>query len=1073
MKQLLIMMIVLGLSCLAEATVTDLRCEYQDNPLGIDCPEPRLSWQLSSSKRDVQQTAYQILVASTAERLAQNKGDLWDSGKVKSDQSLQVAYAGTALKAHQHCFWKVKVWQTGQWRAQWSEAAQWTMAFLDREGQPSLATGDTGWGAQWIAFPTRKEPLQLDGAKWIWGLVEGETGATVAPGSCHLTRRFKLPSDVSIEYADLIVTADNSATVTLNGHLVAELTDWKKGQPTYVGHRLIPGENVLEVHAVNGTGAPNPAGMICKLEVTMADAPPVVIVSDAQWQAVRGGAAANAQPASEIAAWQAGPWEDNARIDYQSKGLPIFRKTFTVNRELEEARVYVSGLGHCELFVNGQKVGDHFLDAPWSVYEKTVYYNSFDITDYLQVGENEFKIMLGKGFYNTHGDRRIHGVYRDHELMALLEAHLHYSNGDTNVVVSDRSWDVALGPITHSAIIGGSDFDATAVEPVQWLKAKQTDNSSSLRSAESPPMKHFERLTPAKAYEEPEPGVFVYDFGQNMSALPAIAVRGQKGQVVQLTPAEQRFGQTDRHNNGKGRVNPSGVGTGTYFEYTLSGDGVERWQPQFNYSGFQYLEVTGAVPQGHPNPQGLPVLEKVESVHVRSSAKQVGDFACSNPLFMQIDQSIDWAVRSNLAHVLTDCPHREKLGWLEVSYLMGPSIARRYDLSRLYAKVTRDIRESQGEGGVIYTVAPQAPKFKAGFRYTLEWGAAGVILPWQLYRWYGDERMLEENLPAMQAFVDYMKNTSTDLVPVPGLGDWYDYGHGKGNGRSKFTPSELSAMATFYRCTDLLARSAEVVGKHDVAVRYRALAKEIRVQFNQKYYRGNGQYENHGSCQTANAMALVTGLCAPENEQLVLDAIVEDLKQRGYQQTAGDVGFHYLMEALGRAGCDAVVSKILNRKDEGSYGWIIDRGWSALPEAWNAHTAASMNHCMLGHAQQWFYCDLLGIRQADDSVAFKKIIIKPAYEAGVEHAKGHYDSPCGPIRVDWQLGATQASVSVTIPVNTTATVYVPAKDATQVTESGKPASKANGVTLLRMEKGQAVFAVGSGTYEFNSKTNSF
>ena len=1057
---ILMALFITTLSSLTGGTVDHLRCEYQTNPLGIDCNTPRLSWQLDAKARGAQQTAYQILVASSPELLAQDKGDLWDSRKVKSDQTHLIAYAGKVLASNQSYFWKVKVWQQGGQLAQWSEPSKWMTAFLSPDE----------WSANWIAFPTSKERLNLEGANWIWALKEGENSDSVAPGTCRMTRRFTMPEGAAIEYADLICTADNSATVKLNGQLVAEIIDWKKGQPGYVGNLLVSGENVLEVTAVNGGRGPNPAGIICKMEILLSNGQRILIVSDEQWQAAIG--TEQAQPASIVAAWGEGQWGPHARIDYQGGGLPMFRKRFTVNDALKEALVHVSGLGHYDLYLNGQKVGDHFLSVPWSLHEKTVYYDTFDITHLLQAGENEFQIMLGKGFYNTHGDRRTHSVHRNYELMAILEAQLKYNDGGAGVIVTDRSWDVALGPITHSCILGGSDYDATLAEPAEWRKAKVTHATGTLISVESPPMKQFDRLAPIKSAEEPEPGIFVYDFGQNMSALPAFTVRGNKGQLIQWIPAEQRHGQTDRRNNGTGRVNQAGVGAGSRFEYTLNGGGAEQWQVPFNYGGFQYLELVGGVPAGYPNPDGLPVVEKIESVHVRSSAKQVGDFACSDPLFMKICQSIDWAVRSNLAHVLTDCPHREKMGWLEVSYLMGPSIARRYDLSRLYAKVTRDIRDSQGEDGVIYTVAPNYPNFKGGFRYTPEWGAAGVVLPWQLYRWYGDERVLQENLSSMKRFVDYMKRTSTDLVPKPGLGDWYDYGHGKGNGPSKFTPSELSAMATFYRCADLVSKTAAVLGETEDAATYRALAAEIRTKFNQTYYTGNGQYQNNGSCQTANSMALVTGLCEPENEPAVLDAILADLKARGYQQTAGDVGFHYLMEALGRYGCSETVNKILSRRDEGSYGSIIDWGWTALPEAWNANTSASMNHCMLGHAQQWFYMDLLGIRQTEDSVAFKKIVIKPAFETGVEWARGHYDSVNGRIRVDWKQTNEEVNLSVTVPANTTATVYVPADAEANVTESGKPIAQVESVTFLRMEEGAAVFAVTSGTYDFSATMKS-
>ncbi|HKK17842.1 MAG TPA: alpha-L-rhamnosidase C-terminal domain-containing protein, partial [Opitutales bacterium] len=264
------------------------------------------------------------------------------------------------------------------------------------------------------------------------------------------------------------------------------------------------------------------------------------------------------------------------------------------------------------------------------------------------------------------------------------------------------------------------------------------------------------------------------------------------------------------------------------------------------------------------------------------------------------------------------------------------------------------------------------------------------------------------------------------------------------------------------------ADTAELLDDADAAQSYRILAAQIRTRFNEEFYDGNGEYKNNGSCQTANAMALVTGLCEPENEQAVLDAMVADMKARDYQQTAGDIGFHYLVEALGTYGKNEVLYKNMNRREEGSYGYIVDRGWTALPEAWDANTRVSMNHCMLGHGQQWFYAHVLGIRQADDSVAFRKIVIKPAFETGLEWARGHYDSASGRIRVDWKQNDTELLLALGIPPNTTAMVYVPTDRAAAVTESGNPVSQAEGVKFLRMEKGRAVFAVASGSYTFKS-----
>lgn len=1034
---------------------TSLHCEYQVEPLGIDTPYPRLSWNIKSTEPGTMQRAYRILVATSVNMLEDDKGDLWDSREVESSQSAQIEYAGVPLKSNTTYYWKVLLWDQDGRTSEWSDTATWSTGFLS----------PAEWTAKWVTAPGQRLRMSVDEAMWIWKIPEGGNPRRPPEGNCTLWRTFQLPQDVKVKEAELYAAADNSAVVKLNGKVITTVPAWNQGRIVEVTQEVVPGQNKLLLDAEFGGRS---SGILCKLRIVEADGEVHEIVSDRDWLVYNEEEPDEIVQATEVDAWGIGRWGYDVTFveDKPGVGLPIFRRTFIVEDDLEEALVHVSGLGHFELFLNGEKVGKNFLDPPWSVYEKTVYYQTFNIADLLQSGENEFRIMMGKGFYNTQGDRRVHGVSNWGTLMTILEARLRYADGSEQLVLSDASWDVATGPILHSSILAGSDYDARLAQPLNWKKAVVTSAEGTLRAAESPAMGFFDRLAPVKPAEEPEPGVYVYDFGQNLSSVPAITVRGVKGATVPMSPAEQRYGQTGRNNNGTGRVNQAGVGRPNYYDFTLKGEGLERWQPQFTYGGFQYLEITGAVPKGFPNPEGLPVVERVEAVHVRNAAPVVGAFDCSNPLFVDIDRMIDRSVRSNLAHVLTDCPTREKLGWLEVSYLMGPSISRRYDLSRHYAKVARDVRESQGEDGIMYTVGPNYPIFKKAFRYTPEWGAAGVIIPWQLYEWYGDTRVLEESFEAMKGFVDYMQGTGDDLVPVPGLGDWYDYGHSQGSGPAKFTPAELSAMATFYRCTRVVADTAEVLGKSADAKTYRSLADAIRTKFNQKFYKGDGQYLNNGSPQTANAMALVIGLCEPENEAAVMQAILVDLKKRRYQQTAGDIGFHYLIEALGRYGHNDVVSRIANRREEGSYGFILDLGWNSLPESWDADTNDSMNHCMLGHILQWFYMDILGIRQADDSVAFSEIIIKPAFDAGVDWAKGHYDALPGRISVDWKKSGESGVLEVSIPANTTATVYLPTRDAGSIRESGKALDAAEGVRLIRTEVDKALLDVGSGDYSF-------
>jgi len=890
----------------ADLSPGELRCEYARDPVGIDSPAPRLSWQLRSDVRGQRQTAYRILVATSRELLSQDQGDLWDSGKVASEETTHIAYGGKALTSSQQVFWQVRVWDKGGLPSAWSRPASWTMGVLRPQD----------WRARWI-----------------------------------------------------------------------------------------------------GQDSPTPG-----------------------------------------------------------VGLPLFRKAFEVSRPVTRAVVHVCGLGHYDLFLDGSKVGDRFLDPAWSVYEKTVYYSTFDITDSLrQAGPHVFGVMLGKGFYNTAGDRRVHGVNAARPLKLIAQAHLRFADGSEEFIVSDNSWKTTDGPITHSAILGGEDYDARRLpagwdrpgfDDGTWSMAKETEGPGGrLTASQASPIKMHETFRPARV-DEPQPGVFVYDFAQNASAVPRLVVRGKAGQVVKLTPAEQRHGMSPRRNDGKGLVNPAGVGTPNYWQYTLRGDGSEKWTPQFNYSGFQYLQVEGAVPAGRPNPDDKPVVEELVSIHVRNDAATVGRFECSDPLFNDIDRIVDWAVRSNMAHVLTDCPHREKLGWLEVSYLMGPSIAGRYDIASLYGKVTQDCEDSQRPDGMVPTVAPAYPAFSGGFAYTPEWGAAVVVLPWQLYEWYGDKQILAARYSTMRRFVDYMKATAKDLVPASGLGDWYDYGHDKPRGAAQFTPVELTAMATFYRCARIVADSARVLDRKDDTATYDALAGEIARSFNARYFDGRDQYKNHGSPQTANSMALVLGLVPAGLEQAVLERIVQDIRSRGNQQTAGDIGFWYLLQALAGNGRNDVIYDMTARTDIGSYGFIVRNGWTSMPEAWDADTGASMNHCMLGHIQEWFLGWVGGIRPDVESPGFRRFVVDPHPVGNLTWARTSYDSTRGPIRSEWRKSGEVFTLKTTIPPGATAMVCIPAGKAADVTESGIPVSQAAGVRLLGEASGRVRFLVESGVYEF-------
>ena len=877
--------------------VAGLQCEYAVNPLGVDAPRPRLSWTLDARERGQMQTAYQILVASSPDALRKHTGDQWDSGKVLSDQTSQIVYAGKSLGSGSRICWKVRVWDQAGHGSGWSAPAFWQMGLL----------AEQDWQARWIG-------------------------------------------------AD--VTATNTS----------------------------------------------------------------------------------------------GP-------------LPLLRREFQITKPVKRATVSVCGLGFYELHLNGAKVGDLVLDPGWTDYRKTCLYSTYDVTGQIARGGNALGVMLGNGMYNVPGGRyvKFKGSFGPPEVILRLQ--LEFADGTTTQVLSDESWRTSPGPLVFSCIFGGEDCDARQEQP-GWDKAGFNDSAwqrakvmagpgGRLVSQSAPPIKVMQQFKTAKI-TEPRPGVFVYDLGQNFSGWPQLTVCGPAGATVKLTPGE--LIEPD------GLVSQRSSGGPTSFSYTLKGEGVETWHPRFSYYGFRYVQVDGAVPSGHVASAGKPVVLNLEGQFLHSSARTVGHFECSNVLLNRIHALVLAAIESNLQSVLTDCPHREKLGWLEVSHLLGPAIMFNYDVPALYEKICNDMAASQLTNGLVPDIAPEFTVFGGGFRDSPEWGSACAVNPWLLYQRYGDTSALARNYDVIARYVGYLGSKATDHIVSHGLGDWYDIGP-KSPGESQLTTKGLTATAIYCHDIEILSRAATLLGKNDDAKKWSALATEVRRAFNAKFFNAATSQYDRGS-QTANAMPLVLGLVEPGNESAVLASLVKDVRSRGNQVTAGDVGFRYLVEALRTGGHSDLLFDLVTRRDSPGYAMQLAKGATTLAEAWDANPASSQNHCMLGHVEEWFYTGLAGINPDPVAPGFRKIVIKPQIVGDLNWVKASYESASGLIRSGWRIEKHRLVLDVTIPPNTSAMVYVPTLDATKVTEGGKPVAKANGVEFLRQESGAAVYRVVPGSYRF-------
>ena len=895
-------------------SVSELRCEQSQRPLAVDPAGPRLSWQLNADRRGCLQSAYRILVADSPVALADDNGNVWDSGKVFSDRSVLVPYGGPALQPGKAYCWKVQAWDADGNLSPWSLPASFGTGLMSMQD----------WnGAKWIAM----EP-DVDSLKCI----EGNTGK------------------------------------------------WKDGGPVF----------------------------------------------------------------------------DKPVAPYK---LPQLRREFTATKPVKRAMAYICGLGQFEMFLNGEKVGDHFLDPAWTKFDKEAQYVAFDITGELRDGKNAVGVMLGNGYYHTPHGRYLKLLFSYGAPKMICKLQIEYADGTAQTVVSDDKWRASESPVTFSSIYGGEDYDASAVQPGwaepgfddrKWKKAVLTQGAGvKLIPQISEPLKVMERIPTVRRFRAAN-GNWVYDLGQNASGIVQLTVRAVTPQSIKLIPGELI--------NDDSTVNQRASGAPFYHVYTARGDGSsETWHPQFTYYGFRYVEVEGAVPAGESNPGALPEVIDITGLHTRNSAAQVGTFACSDPLFNKIHTLIDWAVRSNMASVLTDCPHREKLGWLEVTHLMGGSIQYRYDISRLYAKQVNDMRTAQHANGMVPTIAPQYVTFSPDFIDTPEWGSAFVIIPWNLYEWYGDLAPLRDNYERMKRYVDYLGSRADNHIVAYGLGDWYDIGPDR-PGYAQLTSNGVTATAIYYQDVKILERAARLLGKEADVRKYAALASDIKRAFNEKFFDKKTLKYDRDS-QTANSIALHMDLVEPQY-------LIDDIRRRGNALTAGDVGYRYVLRALEENDASEVIYDMNSRYDVPGYGYQLAHGATCLTESWQAYREVSNNHCMLGHLMEWLYSGLGGIRQSPGSAAYKEIVIRPQVVGDIHSAAVSFRSPYGLIRSEWSDSPQQYRQRVEIPANTTALVYLPAVDPAAVSESGVPLGEVPGLSVRERGKDYLAVAVGSGIYDF-------
>lgn len=856
-------------------TVHNLRCQLQERPLGVDIPQPALSWELRSLQQNVLQTAYRIVVSTDSLALINNENISWDSKKIIAGTSIQVPYNGPALAPATRYFWKIMSWDDKGNQSPWSPVSSWQMGLFTQH-------------------------------------------------------------------------------------------DWKKAQ--WITNAILPDARKI-YPAAHGNG-------------------------DKSW-------------------------------GKRPNTLPLLRKQFSVNKPVKQATAFICGLGQFEMMLNGKKVGDHFLDPGWTRYNKQALYVSFDISNYLQPGENAVGVMLGNGFYYIPGERyrKMTGAYDYPKMISRIA--IEYTDGSKEDIISDDTWKTAASPVIFSSIYGGEDYDANLEQAgwdqpgfndTQWKQVLVTTGHD-LQSQVSTPVKIMQAFNPVQQTKISDT-LWVYDMGQNMSGIPAISVKGNKGDTIRLRPAELL--------TEKGLANQKHTGSPVFYQYILKGEGEESWQPRFHYYGYRYVQVELVK---NTASTGLPVVTAVKGLHSRNSADKVGTFHSSSDLFNKTYDLILWAINSNMQSVFTDCPHREKLGWQEEVHLMGNSIQYNYNISPLSQKIFRDIQVAQSPKGLVPGTVPEFTEmhFADGyFRDSPEWGSNAIIFPWYSYLWYGDKKALEDNYATMRRYVRYLQSKDSSGLLMWGLSDWYDLGPQR-PGFSQLTPMGLTATAYYYYDLCIMEKVASLLGEKYDAAEFKGEAARIKKAFNKAYFHPAKMQYGSGS-QTSNAMPLYMGLVEDKNRQAVLKNLIAGIKKNDNKVTAGDIGYRYLLKVLSDAGRNDVIFDMNSRSDVPGYGYQLARGATALTESWQALPTVSNNHLMLGHLMEWFYESLAGIKQAPNSVGYKNIIIQPQVVGTVTAAQAGYHSAYGVIQSSWKKEGRQFELNVIIPVNTTAQIILPSNN---------------------------------------------
>ena len=893
---------------------------------------------------------------------------------------------------------------------------------------------------------------------------------SAAAGDQFFRTEVEIPAGASITSAQLQVTADDYFALYVNGSEALRSPSqgeaWRTVRVTDVASELRPGTNVLAVRVTNsGQGF---AGLLGRLRITLADGTVINTVTDGSWRASTTSAAGWEQPDFDDTRWSpavvgapygGGPWGKNVNVPTPPEAL--VRRDFDVasgtgGKEIASARAYVTGLGYYKLFLNGKRVGDHELDPGFTVYDKTTLYATYDVTKALRSGQNVVGVSLGRGYFGqTFPDEWVGEPWHD-DTKLKLQLDITYADGTTQQVVSDRTWTASDGPTTSESVWTGENYDARLEQP-GW-NAPGFDDSAwrpavgvagpgkdvSLRSQQFPAIKITDALDHT-ATTTPRTGTTVYDFASPTAGWAKVTVDGPAGATVTV-----RYGEKLKAD---GTVDANvGFFDGQTYRYTLRGGGPESYQPSYSYAGFRYVEVTA--------PAGVTV-RGLDGMRVHTAVERTGGFASSDDLLNRYHQAQADTILNNLHSIPTDTPMYEKRPYTADAYLTADSAIAGFDMQSFYESWARTHRDDQQADGTFGATVPGTKGSKAQTVDPL-WSSSYVLMSWNLYWYYGNTRVLEDNYAGMKKWLDHYETTiaSTGNVYTGfSFGDWLDPTPGERAG------TRLPATAYLYRTATLMAKIATVVGEEADAKDFLAFADRVADAFNATFYdEAKGAYADNPAAayrQTANVLPLAFGIVPDEHRETVLANLVKDVKERGNHLSTGAIGTKDLLPVLTDNGHAELAYDVATNPTYPGWGyWFEKLGATTMWEEWPA-TSRSQDHAFFGTVDDWLYQRVAGITPT--APGYTKVRIKPSPVGDLDRASSTVDSPLGAVETSWERSRGQLTLRATIPVGATGEIHVPAGRRSDVTP---PA----GASYTGVRDGYVVYEVGSGAYEFRART---